>query len=64
MDATPLSLGQEFSAYVQQLDNGKRALTNALEVVAELEVIELLVMDLVPYKEMLYLDYFQVLLIL
>jgi len=36
MDATPLSLGQEFSAYVQQLDNGKRALTNALEMVAEL----------------------------
>ena len=36
MDATPLSLGQEFSAYVQQLDNGRRALTNALEMVAEL----------------------------
>lgn len=36
MDATPLTLGQEFSAYVQQLDNGMRALRNALEMVAEL----------------------------
>lgn len=36
MDATPLTLGQEFSGYVQQLDNGVRALKNALEMVAEL----------------------------
>jgi fumarate hydratase class II len=36
MDATPLTLGQEFSAYVQQLDNGMRALRNAQEMVAEL----------------------------
>ncbi|OYU97143.1 MAG: fumarate hydratase, class II [Bacteroidetes bacterium B1(2017)] len=36
MDATPLTLGQEFSAYVQQLDNGIRALKNALEMVSEL----------------------------
>ena len=36
MDATPLTLGQEFSAYVQQLDNGIRALNNALEMVKEL----------------------------
>ncbi len=36
MDATPLTLGQEFSGYVQQLDNGIRALKNALEMVAEL----------------------------
>jgi fumarate hydratase class II len=36
MDATPLTLGQEFSAYVQQLDNGMRALRNALEMVSEL----------------------------
>jgi fumarate hydratase class II len=36
MDATPLTLGQEFSGYVQQLDNGVRALRNALEMVAEL----------------------------
>ena len=36
MDATPLTLGQEFSGYVQQLDNGMRALRLALEMVAEL----------------------------
>ena len=36
MDATPLTLGQEFSAYVQQLDNGMRSIHNALEMVAEL----------------------------
>jgi len=36
MDATPLTLGQEFSGYVQQLDNGMRALHNALEMVREL----------------------------
>ena len=36
MDATPLTLGQEFSGYVQQLDNGTRALKNALEAVREL----------------------------
>ena len=36
MDATPLTLGQEFSGYVQQLDNGARAITNALGAVREL----------------------------
>src|SRR6187402_3593681 len=36
MDATPLTLGQEFSGYVQQIDNSVRALRNALEVVREL----------------------------
>ena len=36
MDATPLTLGQEFSGYVQQLDNGVRAIENALVMVAEL----------------------------
>lgn len=36
MDATPLTLGQEFSGYVQQIDNGIRALNNALEMVREL----------------------------
>jgi fumarate hydratase class II len=36
MDATPLTLGQEFSGYVQQLTNGIRALKNALEMVREL----------------------------
>ena len=36
MDATPLTLGQEFSGYVQQLNMGIRALKNALEAVREL----------------------------
>ncbi|HEY3404189.1 MAG TPA: class II fumarate hydratase [Ohtaekwangia sp.] len=36
MDATPLTLGQEFSGYVQQLDNSIRAIKNALEVIREL----------------------------
>ncbi len=36
MDATPLTLGQEFSAYVQQLGRGIRAIENALETVAEI----------------------------
>ena len=36
MDATPLTLGQEFSGYVAQLDHGLRALKNALPHLAEL----------------------------
>lgn len=36
MDATPLTLGQEFSGYVQQIDNSMRAINNALEMVKEL----------------------------
>jgi len=36
MDATPLTLGQEFSGYAQQITNSIRALKNALEVVREL----------------------------
>jgi len=36
MDATPLTLGQEFSGYVQQIDNGIRAIKNALEMIAEI----------------------------
>lgn len=36
MDATPLTLGQEFSGYVQQLTNSIRAIKNALEAVREL----------------------------
>ncbi len=36
MDATPLTLGQEFSGYVQQIDNGLRAIHNALQMIAEL----------------------------
>ena len=36
MDATPLTLGQEFSGYVQQIDNGLRAIKNALQMISEL----------------------------
>lgn len=36
MDATPLTLGQEFSGYVQQIDNSIRAIKNAMEAVSEL----------------------------
>jgi fumarate hydratase, class II len=36
MDATPLTLGQEFSGYVQQITNSIRAVKNALEMVKEL----------------------------
>ena len=36
MDATPLSLGQEFSGYVSQLNHGIRALTNTLPHLSEL----------------------------
>lgn len=36
MDATPLTLGQEFSAYVSQLDHGVHALRNTLPHLAEL----------------------------
>ncbi len=36
MDATPLTLGQEFSGYVSQLDHGIRAIKNALPHLSEL----------------------------
>jgi fumarate hydratase class II len=36
MDATPLTLGQEFSGYAQQITNSIRALKGALEMVKEL----------------------------
>ncbi len=36
MDATPLTLGQEFSGYAQQVTNSIRAIKNALEAVREL----------------------------
>lgn len=36
MDATPLTLGHEFSGYAQQLVNGVRTLKNALESIREL----------------------------
>lgn len=36
MDATPLTLGQEFSGYAQQVENSIHAIKNALEAVREL----------------------------
>jgi fumarate hydratase, class II len=36
MDATPLTLGQEFSGFVSQLDHGLRALNNTLAHLSEL----------------------------
>lgn len=36
MDATPLTLGQEFSGYASQLDHGLRALWNTMDHLAEL----------------------------
>ncbi len=36
MDATPLTLGQEFSGYVQQIDNSIKAINNSLDAVREL----------------------------
>jgi fumarate hydratase class II len=36
MDATPLTLGQEFSGYAQQITNSMRAVRNAMEMVREL----------------------------
>ena len=36
MDATPLTLGQEFSGYVSQIDHGLKALNNTMEHLSEL----------------------------
>lgn len=36
MDATPLTLGQEFSGYVSQLDHGLKALRNTLDHLSEM----------------------------
>ena len=36
MDATPVTVGQEFSGYVQQLDNGLRSIHNALPMLYEI----------------------------
>ena len=36
MDATPLTLGQEFSGYVSQLDHGLKAISNTLAHLSEL----------------------------
>jgi fumarate hydratase class II len=38
MDATPLTLGQEFSGYVSQLDHGVRAIKNTLHHLSELAI--------------------------
>ena len=38
MDATPLTLGQEFSGYVSQLDHGLKALNNTLAHLSELSL--------------------------
>ncbi|MCD8079943.1 MAG: class II fumarate hydratase [Bacteroides sp.] len=38
MDATPLTLGQEFSGYVSQLNHGIRCIHNALPHLAELDM--------------------------
>jgi fumarate hydratase, class II len=38
MDATPLSMGQEFSGYVSQLEHGLKALNNSLYHLSELAV--------------------------
>ncbi|HEY5536903.1 MAG TPA: class II fumarate hydratase [Ignavibacteria bacterium] len=36
MDATPLTLGQEFSGYVSQIDHGRKAIINTLNHLSEL----------------------------
>ena len=36
MDATPLTLGQEFSGYVSQLDHGLKAINNTLDHLSEI----------------------------
>ena len=38
MDATPLTLGQEFSGYTSQLDHGLKALRNTLDHLSELAI--------------------------
>tara|TARA_B100000575_G_scaffold167761_1_gene134223 strand:- start:8206 stop:9606 length:1401 start_codon:yes stop_codon:yes gene_type:complete len=38
MDATPITLGQEFSGYVSQLDHGIKSLKNSLEHLSELPI--------------------------
>ena len=38
MDATPLTLGQEFSGYVSQIDHGINALKNSLDHLSELPI--------------------------
>tara|TARA_B100000900_G_scaffold390386_1_gene384080 strand:- start:8192 stop:9589 length:1398 start_codon:yes stop_codon:yes gene_type:complete len=38
MDATPITLGQEFSGYVTQIDNGIRSIENAIDHLSELPI--------------------------
>ena len=38
MDATPITLGQEFSGYVSQLDHGIKSLQNSLDHLSELPI--------------------------
>ena len=38
MDATPITLGQEFSGYVAQIDNGIKSIKNALDHLSELPI--------------------------
>ena len=38
MDATPITLGQEFSGYVAQIDNGIKSINNAMEHLSEIPI--------------------------
>ena len=38
MDAVPLTLGQEFSGYIRQIDNGLSSISNSLKMISELAV--------------------------
>jgi len=38
MDATPITLGQEFSGYVSQIDHGIETITNSLKHISELAI--------------------------
>ena len=38
MDATPITLGQEFSGYVAQIDNGIKSIKNAMDHLSELPI--------------------------
>ncbi|GIR34876.1 MAG: hypothetical protein CM15mP49_02610 [Actinomycetota bacterium] len=42
MDATPLTLGQEFSGYAMQLQRGMEAVSDSLHRIRELALGELL----------------------
>ena len=38
MDATPITLGQEFSGYVTQVNNGIKSIENAIDHLSELPI--------------------------